>query len=395
MSSSRFAPASLTKGAPILGGALDYGLRVGSGENPIDAAGRTVFGTAGGLLGGGIGGLFGLTTGPGAVITGLAGGAAGYTGGTALYDQLRAGPQQIRGRSGAKRAANKERQTIASLPADYKETELAAGAAAEAFRPGAGFPGQQVTPISQVSPQDRAYAKERARVEAMVKSNPDMQKQDIAAARAKVRDLGMAEWAKANPELAKRVKPGQVGYEVIRDTLYPMPSSLADPSIPDLGYDLDLQFDPGIGRTISSTDVTPTVVDTSTQLPPSAEETYMNPDFYQLQAYQQGQGAAESQTVGPKVANLSSAIRRELYPQFDGTTSFSPQMREMFPDRSTQALENVIQEKGVQLPGSMTNADSTNELLSNLIDNRMYQYNKQNAEVDRLVKLITERRQGR
>jgi len=35
------------------------------------------------------------------------------------------------------------RQTLASLPADYKKTELQAGAAAEAFRPGAGFPGQQ------------------------------------------------------------------------------------------------------------------------------------------------------------------------------------------------------------------------------------------------------------
>ena len=45
----------------------------------------------------------------------------------------------------------------------------------------------------------------------------------------------MVEFAKANPELA-RVKPGQVGYEVIRDTLYPMPTSLADPTIPDLAY---------------------------------------------------------------------------------------------------------------------------------------------------------------
>lgn len=32
---------------------------------------------------------------------------------------------------------------IGSLPAGYKEAELAAGRAAEAFRPGAGFPGQQ------------------------------------------------------------------------------------------------------------------------------------------------------------------------------------------------------------------------------------------------------------
>ena len=331
--------------------------------------------------------------------------AAGSFGASALvYEALKNSPSaidflgnfvesgnQIRGRSGAKRAANRERQTIASLPADYKETELAAGAAAEAFRPGAGFPGQQVAPISQVSPQDRAYAKERARVEAMIKANPDMQKQDIAAARAKVRDQGLTEWAKANPELAKNVRPGQVGYEIARDVAYPMPSSLADPSIPDLGYNINLQYDPGLGRTISNTDVKPSVVDTSTQLPPSAEQTYMDPDFYQLQGYQQGQGAAASQTEGPKIANLGSAIRRELYPQFDGTTSFSPQMNEMFPDRSTQSLENVVQEKGVQLPNSMITADAQNELLSGSTDNRMYQYNKQAAEVDKLLKLIADR----
>ena len=297
----------------------------------------------------------------------------------------------------AKSPVNEERQTIASLPADYKETELAAGAAAEAFRPGAGFPGQQqisVAPISQLSPQDRAYAKERARVEAMIKANPDMQKQDIAAARAKVRDQGMVEFAKANPELAKRVKPGQVGYEVIRDTLYPMPSSLADPSIPDLGYNIDLQFDPSIGRTVTSADVKPSVVDTSTQLPPSAEQTYMDPGFYQLQGYQQGQGAAESQTEGPKIAKLGSAIRRDLYPLFDNKTSMSYQMREMFPDRSTQSLENTIQERGVQLPGSMINADAQNELIGGATDNFTYQYDAQSREVDKLLNMLAQNRRG-
>ena len=104
------------------------------------------------------------------------------------------------------------------------------GAAAERFRPGDGFPGQQqfpvapVDPLSRLSPQDRAYQQERARVEAMVKSNPDMQKEEIAAARAKVRDQGMAIWAAkyGGPDgLASKVKPGQSGYETIQKTLYP------------------------------------------------------------------------------------------------------------------------------------------------------------------------------
>ena len=78
-----------------------------------------------------------------------------------------------------------------------------------------------VDPLSRLSPEDRAYQQERARVEAMVKSNPDMQKEEIAAARAKVRDEGMAIWAARHKGLAKQVKPGQSGHEAIQQTLYP------------------------------------------------------------------------------------------------------------------------------------------------------------------------------
>jgi len=126
---------------------------------------------------------------------------------------------------------------LSSLGPEYKEQELAAGAAAERFRPGAGFPGQQVggnlteftvpgtpgagsfAPIDPYAAQNREYERERARVEAMVKANPDMQKQAIADERAKVRDQGMAIWAAANPTLAKQVKPGAVGYDAIQQVL--------------------------------------------------------------------------------------------------------------------------------------------------------------------------------
>ena len=127
------------------------------------------------------------------------------------------------------------KRPVANLPADYKKTELEAGAAAEAFRPGAGFPGQQqfsasaAPPVPQLSPQDRAYQQERARVEAMVKSNPDMQKQEIAEARAKVRDQGMEAWAKANPELAKKVMPGQSGFSAIQGVVGRMPAPSDNP----------------------------------------------------------------------------------------------------------------------------------------------------------------------
>jgi hypothetical protein len=126
---------------------------------------------------------------------------------------------------------------LSSLGPEYKEQELAAGAAAERFRPGAGFPGQQVggnlteftvpgtpgagsfAPIDPYAAQNREYERERARVEAMVKANPDMQKQAIADERAKVRDQGMAIWAAkyGGPGgLASKVKPGAVGYDAIQ-----------------------------------------------------------------------------------------------------------------------------------------------------------------------------------
>jgi hypothetical protein len=106
-----------------------------------------------------------------------------------------------------------------------------------ASRPGAGFPGQQVggnlteftvpgtpgagsfAPIDPYAAQNREYERERARVEAMVKANPDMQKQAIADERAKVRDQGMAIWAAkyGGPGgLASKVKPGAVGYDAIQ-----------------------------------------------------------------------------------------------------------------------------------------------------------------------------------
>ena len=82
----------------------------------------------------------------------------------------------------------------------------------------------------------------------------------------------------------------------------------------------------------------------------------------------------------------------KLYPQFDNKTSMSYQIREMFPDRSTQSLENTIKEKGVQLPGSMINIDAKSELVSGATDNFSYQYDALNREVDKLLNMIYQNR---
>ena len=111
-------------------------------------------------------------------------------------------------------ATTTPKRPIANLPADYKQTELAAGAAAEAFRPGAGFPGQQfsVPVVPQLSPEERAYNQERSRIAQLTAATPEE--------RSKLRDEGMRIWAaKYRDNLAKQVKPGQSGYEVIQQVL--------------------------------------------------------------------------------------------------------------------------------------------------------------------------------
>ena len=85
---------------------------------------------------------------------------------------------------------------------------------------GGGSPGPgSFAPIDPYAAQNREYERERARVEAMVKANPDMQKQAIADERAKVRDQGMAIWAQKNPKLAAKLQPGAVGYDAVQQAL--------------------------------------------------------------------------------------------------------------------------------------------------------------------------------
>jgi hypothetical protein len=106
------------------------------------------------------------------------------------------------------------RPGLANLGKDYKEGERLAGAAAEAFRPGAGFPGQQAA--------DRDYQAKKSRA-------AQLAAQDVLAKKYNVADLtkayntastpeekekiGLQIWATTNPQLAAKLKPGQLGYE--------------------------------------------------------------------------------------------------------------------------------------------------------------------------------------
>jgi hypothetical protein len=130
------------------------------------------------------------------------------------------------------------------LPTDYKREELKAGAAAENFRPGAGFPGQQGR---SSSPAERAYQQEVSRVAQLTAQDPDLQRYEVARAAAKsqeemnaVRDEGMRIWAQKHGGLAAKVKPGATGYEAIQAATGPvMPSALSNEQVQGV-----MSFDP-------------------------------------------------------------------------------------------------------------------------------------------------------
>ena len=151
--------------------------------------------------------------------------------------------------------------TIADLRKTLQETGPLVSAPAA--------PPAPVDPLSRLSPQDRAYQQERARVEAMVKSNPDMQKEEIAAARAKVRDQGMEAWAKENSTLAKTVMPGQSGFSAIQGVVGRMPAPSYNPLMArTFGYQTGGA--PDQQRGASTTGPTTAVLQASPELNPAS-----------------------------------------------------------------------------------------------------------------------------
>lgn len=80
------------------------------------------------------------------------------------------------------------------------------------------------------SPAERAYQTETSRVAQLTAQDPELQRYENARLKAvaagatpeqvqSAEDIGMQMWAKANPTLAAKVKPGQAGYDAIQGTL--------------------------------------------------------------------------------------------------------------------------------------------------------------------------------
>lgn len=111
-----------------------------------------------------------------------------------------------------------QRPPMPGLPPGYKEQELAAGAAAERFRPGAGFPGQQAA-------ADRDYESQKRRAEQLAQQDELSKKYRVAdltkayntaATPEEKEKIGLEIWATTNPQLAQKLKPGQLGYEQVQ-----------------------------------------------------------------------------------------------------------------------------------------------------------------------------------
>lgn len=161
-----------------------------------------------------------------------AGITAGMTGLGAAANALSNTPPSLsQGTRRGKAGRNQYSGVIGSIPpsADGKsyrraELELADAARAGGGGGGGGNAGYSVSSFAGDSgtPADRTYKQEASRVAQLTEQDPlfkkyqvaDLTKAYNAAATPEEKErIGLQIWATTNPELAKRVKPGQVGYQ--------------------------------------------------------------------------------------------------------------------------------------------------------------------------------------
>ena len=233
------------------GGALNN--MAGGARNALGAAGSTVRGTAN---------ILGRNAGP---ALRSAAGVAMKAGPLAVYSipgfaeqqdaNAKYGIEIAQGLlSGSSRGSSNASPGVSNLPKDYAYQERLLGAQARANQIGRGGsgaggsvgggnmggfipPGASPTPFANPA-AERAYQSERSSVAQQAAQNPELQRYQDQAALARqslqgydpasgplpgaaqtAQDMGMAMWAKANPGLAAKVRPGQSGFGAIQNTL--------------------------------------------------------------------------------------------------------------------------------------------------------------------------------
>lgn len=119
-----------------------------------------------------------------------------------------------------------------SFPPGNQVNPSSWGAPSSLFsRPSSRNSIQAPSSFSASSPAaERAYQSEASRVAQLTAQDPELQRYERARRLAvapgatagqvqSAEDIGMQMWAKANPTLAAKVKPGQAGYDTIQGTL--------------------------------------------------------------------------------------------------------------------------------------------------------------------------------
>jgi hypothetical protein len=114
----------------------------------------------------------------------------------------------------------------------YRDAELRLAAGGGGGSGGnAGYATSFSSPQSGYSPAaERAYQSEASRVAQLTAQDPELQRYEAARLKAvapgataeqvqSAEDIGMQMWAKANPTLAAKVKPGQSGYDAIQGAM--------------------------------------------------------------------------------------------------------------------------------------------------------------------------------
>jgi len=288
-------------GIPLIGGAIDAGLRIDDGENPVDAIGRSLLGAGGASLGTAGAGLLGVPTGFGAFATGFAGGVAGYNAGTALYDNVvKPGfmnfiqnPAMGGGMPGADalgaRDAVRKPSSLPNLGRNYKDEELLLAQKAGLHKP-----------LDPVKAEEIPEEKKKENKKQKVGPTPDYQLDPQP--RVQAPPLGA-------PPSAPTVIPGT-----------PIPQSpdiAARPYAPsDQAGNVAATY--GLG-----TSTMPHANVANTVLPPNAEQI-LQADPMQIYGQARQASMGQGQAAMNKVRDLGLAIHRQKFPGMYPTDNAKP-----------------------------------------------------------------------
>lgn len=201
---------------------------------------------------------------------------------------------------------------------DYGWQQLSGGGTSATLKSLNRAPAEEPKTLASISdPLERAYLEEKSRVSQLAAQNPELQRYEaarkIAAAQNATPEqvqsaeaIGMQMWAKANPELAKRVKPGQSGYDVIQGVI----------NAGAMGAPADLPFNPASLLGTNATQTIPSYAGASDLQPVGTPlpQTQFNTPQNQLQAQMfnrfmsgQGQPAVAPPPTSPAEATYAGA----------------------------------------------------------------------------------------